>query len=155
MRREALDLSDSAQLRVVKHIERYGRELEVRLLNVVGEQKGRNDGKASMFTVVEESAPFKSWDARFISVLTLALVVDEFLLNIDLCLPKVVRKVYMRPKSRATGLAYSHKQRIVGRFHHSHPACRNDTPCFLENVPLAVMRGELEPQIFSRGFGVL
>ena len=97
----------------------------------------------------------QSWDARYISVLTLALVMDNFLLSIDLCLPHVVRKVYMRPEPRATGLAYSQKQRIVGGFNHSHSACRNGTPCFLESVPLTLVRGELEPQILTGGFRVV
>jgi len=78
--------------------------------------------------VTGDSAPFQSWDARFSWVSTLALVADKFLLNIDLCLPGVVRKVYMRPKPHATSLAYSQKQHIVGGFHYSHSACRNDTP---------------------------
>jgi hypothetical protein len=51
--------------------------------------------------------PFQSWHARSISVSTLALVVDKFMLNIDLCLPHVVWKVYMRPEPHATGLTHS------------------------------------------------
>jgi hypothetical protein len=108
-----------------------------------------------MLIVVEESAPIPIWDARFISVLTLALVVDKFLLNIDLRLPHVVRKVYMRPEPHATGLTYSQKQRFVGGFHDSHSACWNDTPCFLEDVPLALVKGEFEPQILPGGFRVV
>jgi hypothetical protein len=97
----------------------------------------------------------RSWDERFTSVLTLALVVDEFLLNIDLGLPDVVRKVYLRPEPHATGLTYSQKQRIVGGFHHSHSARWNDTPCFLEDVPFALVKREFKPQIFSGGFRIL
>jgi hypothetical protein len=99
--------------------------------------------------------PFQSWDARFISVLTLALVVDKFLLYIDLCLPHVGRKVYTRPEPHATGLTYSQKQRIVGGFHHSHSAGGNDTSRFLENIPLALVQGEFDPQKLAGGFRVL
>jgi hypothetical protein len=82
-------------------------------------------------------------------------VVDKFLLNLDFCLRRVVRKVYMRSESHATGLTNPHKQRSVGRFYNSHSACCDDTPRFLENVPLTDVQGELEPQILAGGFRVL
>jgi hypothetical protein len=86
--------------------------------------------------------------------LPLALVEDKFLLNIDLCLLHVLWIIYMCPEPHATGLAYPKEQSIVGRFYYSHSACGDHTPCFLENLPLALVQGEFDPQILIGGLRV-